>query len=278
MVNRAMMQSAVTMGQVQKKLDLIGTNLSNSNTTGYKARQADFTSLLIQNIDNLKDEEAAVGRETPDGIRLGSGARIGHTNLNLSQGSLQTTDRELDVAMLEDRHMFQVQVNTEDGPETQYTRAGNFYFSPVEDNQLLLTTSEGHPVLGDNGEEILIEEGFDEFSIQEDGSFLVRRGEEQETEAQLDVIEAIRPRMLEAVGGNRFRLPDTEELGFDEDEILAFVADGDRSMQSQTLEASNVDTGEQMVNMMNMQRAYQFNARSISTSDEMMGLVNQLRS
>lgn len=278
MVNRSMMQSAVTMGQVQQKLNLIGNNLSNSNTTGYKTRQADFTSLLIQNIDNLNDEEAAIGRQTPDGIRLGSGAKLGHTNLDLTQGSLQSTGRNLDVALLEDRHMFQVQVSTEDGPETQYTRAGNFYFSPVEDNQLLLTTSEGHPVLGNDGEEILIEENFEDVSIQEDGSFLVTRDGEQEVEAQLDVIEAVRPRMLEAVGGNRFRLPDTEELGFEEDEILDFVADGDRSMQNQTLEASNVDTGRQMTEMMNMQRAYQFNARSLSTSDEMMGLVNQLRS
>ncbi|SIS41306.1 flagellar hook-basal body protein [Salimicrobium flavidum] len=278
MVNRSMMQSAVTMGQVQQKLNLIGNNLSNTNTTGYKTRQADFTSLLIQNIDNLKDDEAAIGRQTPDGIRLGSGARIGHTNLDLSQGDLQTTGRELDVALLEDRHMFQVQVSTQNGPETQYTRAGNFYFSPVEDNQLLLTTSEGHPVLGNDGEEILIEENFEGVDIREDGSFLVTRDGEQEVEAQLDVIEAVRPRMLEAVGGNRFRLPDTEELGFDADEILAFVAEEDRSMQSGTLEASNVDIGQQMTEMMTMQRAYQFNARSLSTSDEMMGLVNQLRS
>ncbi|EKE31405.1 flagellar hook-basal body protein [Salimicrobium jeotgali] len=278
MVNRAMMQSAVTMGQVQRKLDIIGQNISNANTAGYKSRQADFTSLLTQNIDNLKDKEAAVGRRTPDGIRLGSGARLGHTNLDLKQGTVRTTDRELDLALLKERHLFRVQVPTEAGNETQYTRAGNFYFLPVENDQLMLTTGEGHPVLGEDGEEIRLDNGFDDFTIRGDGSISVKRGDREETEASIGIAEAIRPRMLETTEGNRFRLPDTEALGFNEEEILAAVQNEDRSVRSNSLEASNVDTGQQMTGMLQMQRAYQFNARALSTSDEMMGLVNQLRS
>ncbi|MYL59297.1 flagellar hook-basal body protein, partial [Virgibacillus halodenitrificans] len=72
-MSRTMIQAAVTMNQLQSKLDLIGNNMANSETTGYKNRNADFSSLLFQQIDNLKDGANAVGRLTPDGVRIGSG-------------------------------------------------------------------------------------------------------------------------------------------------------------------------------------------------------------
>lgn len=273
-MNRSMIQASVTMGQLQQKLDLIGNNLSNSNTTGYKSRNSNFSSLLVQQIDNLDDEQATRNRQTPDGVRIGSGARLGHTNIDLRQGSLQNTGRELDVALLEDNHMFQVQVPTENGTETQYTRAGNFYLNPLDNGQLLLTNNEGNPVMGEDGSPITIDDGFDGLSITENGGISITRGEQQVVEAQIDVVEAIRPRILEATGENRFRIPDEVPANG----IFADVAFNDQQMQSQTLEASNVDMSKELTDMLMAQRAYQFNAKSISTSDQMMGLVNQLRS
>ncbi|MBA2175291.1 flagellar hook-basal body protein [Halobacillus locisalis] len=273
-MNRSMIQASVTMGQLQQKLDLIGNNLSNSNTTGYKSRNSNFSSLLVQQIDNLSDDEVARGRVTPDGIRSGTGAQLGHTNIDLRQGSLQNTGRELDVALLEDNHLFQVQVPTEQGTETQYTRAGNFYLNPIENDQVLLTNSDGYPVVGEDGDSIVLDEGFDGLSITENGGILVTRGDQQVVEGQLDVIEAVRPRMLEATGANRFRVPDN----IDQAGLFADVAANDQQMQSQTLESSNVDISKELTDLLMAQRAYQFNAKSISTSDQMMGLVNQLRS
>ncbi|MCA0971008.1 flagellar hook-basal body protein [Halobacillus litoralis] len=273
-MNLSMIQASVTMGQLQQKLDLIGNNLANTNTTGYKSRNSNFSSLLVQQIDNLDDESAERNRITPDGIRIGTGAQLGHTNLNLSQGSLQNTGRELDVALLGDNQLFQVQVPTEEGTETQYTRAGNFYLNPLDNGQLLLTNADGYPVIGEDGDPIAIEEGFDGISITENGGLSITRGEQQEIEAQLDVVEAVRPRILEAAGQNRFRIPDN----IPDDGIFADVAFDDQQMQSQTLEASNVEIQKELTDLLMAQRAYQFNAKSISTSDQMMGLVNQLRS
>ncbi|WP_281974825.1 flagellar hook-basal body protein [Halobacillus litoralis] len=273
-MNRSMIQSAVTMGQLQSKLDLIGNNLSNSETTGYKSRSADFSSLLFQQIDNQSHEHAQVGRTTPEGVRIGAGARLGHTNLDYRQGSLQNTGRDLDVALLGDNHLFQLRVETETGPETQFTRAGNFYLNPIDNGQVLLTNSNGHPVIGADGENIVLEEGFQGISIDQDGSILVKRGDEQAVEGELSVTEAVRPRMLEAVGDNRFRIPD----GINPDGIMEDLPRGDIEMKNKTLEASNVDVSKQMTDMLMAQRAYQFNAKSISTGDQMMGLVNQLRS
>ncbi|GEN54743.1 flagellar hook-basal body protein [Halobacillus faecis] len=273
-MNRSMIQSAVTMGQLQKKLDLVGNNLSNSETTGYKSRSADFSSLLYQQIDNQSHTDAEVGRQTPETIRMGTGAKLGHTNLDLTQGNLKNTGRELDVALLEDRHMFNVRVTTEQGEEVHFTRAGNFYLNPVDDGQLVLTEANGHPVIGADGENIILEDNFQDINIDSNGRILVTRDQNQVIEGALEVSEAVRPRMLESVGANRFRIPDEAE----EDGIMGDVLAGDVNMQSQVLETSNVDVAKQMTEMLMAQRAYQFNAKSISTGDQMMGLVSQLRS
>src|SRR5690625_1518720 len=107
---RALGQAAVTMNQLQQQIDMIGHNLANSQTTGYKSRQAEFSSLLFQQINNLSDPENARGRRTPDGIRLGTGARLGAINSDLSLGAIKTTDRDLDVVLLNKNHYFQIQV------------------------------------------------------------------------------------------------------------------------------------------------------------------------
>lgn len=80
--------------------------------------------------------------------------------------------------------------------------------------------------------------------------------------------------MLEAVGDNRFRIPD----GVNTQGIMEEVVPGESEVQSKTLETSNVDVSKQMTEMLMAQRAYQFNAKAISTGDQMMGLINQLRS
>ncbi|MGP4077142.1 flagellar hook-basal body protein [Halobacillus sp. K22] len=274
MINRSMIQASVTMGQLQSKLDLIGNNLANGNTPGYKSRQADFSSLLYQQIDNLSSESAPASRQTPEGVRIGSGARLGHTNLDLSQGSLQNTGRELDLALLEKSHLFQLQIPTEAGVETQYTRAGNFYLNPLNVNEVMLTDSEGYAVLGESGEPIVLESGFTELEINKEGSVVVTRGDQSSVEGQLEVVEAVRPRMLETEGGNRFKVPD----GMEGTGITTEVPQDQSRIQNQTLESSNVDVSRQMTDMLTAQRAYQFNAKSISTGDQMMGLINQLRS
>src|SRR5690625_1469890 len=102
-MSRMMIQAAVTMNQLQNKLDLIGNNLANSQTTGYKSRQTEFSSLLFQQINNLTDQANLVGRETPDGLRVGSGARLGSINTDLSLGSFTETRSEEHTSELQSR-------------------------------------------------------------------------------------------------------------------------------------------------------------------------------
>lgn len=277
-MSRMMIQAAVTMNQLQDKLDLIGNNLANSQTTGYKSRESEFSSLLFQQINNLTDPANAEGRLTPDGLRVGSGAKLGSIHSNVSMGSLLETGRSLDVALLKENLLFEIEVSENGNTETQYTRDGAFYLNTMEDGQLLmLTTKDGHPVLGINGP-IIIADGFDQIDIQSNGQILVQRGNQTEIAGDLSIVEAVRPRLLEAVGDNAFRMPDIETLGYNYADVIQNVNLAEDVLKSGSLESSNVDVSKQMTDMMIAQRSYQFNARTISMSDQMNGLVNQIRS
>ncbi|WP_102026464.1 flagellar hook-basal body protein [Salirhabdus sp. Marseille-P4669] len=265
--------AAVTMGQLQKRLDLIGNNIANANTAGYKAKTANFSSLLVQQIDNLSPDEDTAPRVTPAGFRQGNGARLAHANVNMASGNLMTTERALDVALTNEKQFFQVQVTENGVTETQFTRAGNFYLQPINNNeQVMLVTAEGHPIVGNNGP-IVVQGGFDDIRINENGEIAVTRGTAVNAEASLELVQVELPRSLESAGGNRYRFPN-EAYGMDENAVAQVV---DASVLPGTLETSNVNLSEALTSMMETQRAYQLNARAITFSDQMAGLVNSLR-
>ncbi|WP_040978286.1 flagellar hook-basal body protein [Oceanobacillus jeddahense] len=272
-MSRMMNQAAVTMNQIQNKLDVIGNNIANNNTTGYKNRQVEFSSLLSQQINNLNTPENAEGRLTPDGIRVGAGAGLGAIHLNQLQGSLIETDRTLDAALTEENTFFQVNRVENGQEETVYTRDGSFFLSPQEGGVLALTTSDGHPVIGQGGP-IEIQDGFDAVEFNDQGQLIVTRGDEQAAEAELAIVEAVRPSALEAEGDNFFSV--TAEADIEE---IMQVYNGEGSViHAQALEQSNVDLSQAMTDMTAAQRLYQFNSRSISMGDQMLGLVNTIRS
>ena len=275
-MSRMGIQAATTMRELQNKLDLIGHNVANANTTGYKTQMANFSSLLYQNIDNFSDEAAnSVGRITPLGIRQGAGAKVGHANNNFTQGALINTERPLDLALTEDRQFFEVAVTENGETETRFTRDGSFYLQPTETGDSALVTSNGHAVLDQFGEAIIITEGFDDVALDASGQVVVERGGVTNAEAALSVVEAIRPQFLEQTGQNLFRLPDVTETGFEAGDIIGQVADVNVAVGR--LEGSNVELSTQMTELIQTQRAYQFNARTISMHDQMRGLINQMR-
>lgn len=279
-MSRTMIQAAVTMNQLQQKLDLIGHNMANSQTPGYKTRNSEFSSLLTQQINNLNTPENAVNRLTPEGIRVGSGAKLGAINNDFSIGSLQTTNRALDLALRNERHFFQIQTGEPGALETNYTRDGSFYLQPTSAgaDAVMLTNGDGEPVLGQNGERIIIASGFEGIEVRDNGQIVVERNGELQVVGAIGIVEITRPHLLEAAGGNLFRLPDAGELGYVMDEVVEQVGVTDSLVESGMLEQANVDLATQMSELLMAQRAYQFNSRTISTTDQMMGLINQLRS
>src|SRR5699024_9636328 len=140
---------------------------------------------------------------------------------------------------------------------------------------LLLTTADGYPVLGKNGR-IELPTQFDSIDIETNGDIVMNQNGERRRIDGLAIYEVHKPRLLEGTGQNFFRIPEQIGLAGNMEEIIEQV-DGDNLVQSGKLESSNVDVAEQMSEMMITQRAYQFNARTISMADQMLGLVNQLR-
>lgn len=276
MTIRMMGQASAAMKALQHKLDMIGHNLANSNTHGYKARKVEFQSLLKQNINNLSDPNNARGRITPNGIRVGTGAKVGTTNSNLALGAMQVTGRNLDTMLLHENHFYQIRVQQDGVDEIRYTRNGAFYVTPLGNGQVELVTSDGYPVYGVNGP-IRFNDHFDAIRINERGEVIVTYGTTDVVAGRLAIVEIVRPRLLEAVGDNAFRLPDLAALGYNLDEIVRMAPGDVPLVKNQALETSNVSIQEEMTDMIITQRAYQLNARAITTADQMQGLINQLR-
>ncbi|GMB09404.1 flagellar basal-body rod protein FlgG [Thermolongibacillus altinsuensis] len=276
---RSMITAANTMNQLHQQLDVISHNIANINTTGYKKREATFGELLVQQFDNLPAQDEAP-RLTPNGIRQGVGAKLASTNIQLKQGSIMKSDRPLDLAFTKEGQFFRVLVD-ENGTQTiRYTRDGAFYFSPsaADPDELMLVTADGHMVLDSNNEPILIRDGFKEIQITPNGTINVidPNGNIVQTE-QLGVTTILRPQLLQSVGDNLLALPD----GVNEADVAVDMTGnlrGQIQLQQYALEQSNVELATEMSELMITQRSYQMNARAITLSDQMMGLINGIRS
>ncbi len=271
-----MFNAASTMGQLQQRMDLTSNNLANVNNHGYKTRHSNFSSLLNQQVNNLLDHDADSPRLTPDGIRVGSGARLGHENMNMDSGSLQETGRGLDVALQDRNRFFTVSVEGNDGAvEDHYTKSGNFYLSNMDDGTFMLTSSEGNPVQGEDGP-IIIDENFNDVRFNDNGDVIVTRDGEEAVEGTLQLVDIPNSRVLQPVDAGTFIINE-DELGVPADALTEVVAPADANLVSGSLETSNVDYGTEVQNLMESQRAYSFNARSLSMGDQMMGLIGSMR-
>lgn len=275
---RTMGQAAVTMNQLQHQMDTIGNNMANSSTPGYKSKQAEFSSLLFQHMQNVAAPESGRNRLTPEGLRIGTGARIGGIHPNMAIGSIQTTERDLDVALANEDQFFQVMVEENGVEDVRFTRDGSFHLQPVGDGEeVVLVTSDGNPVVGTNGPIRFSSNEVTGMQITSEGNVLVDRDGQIEQVGQLEIVGIDRVRLLEADGENLYRLPDLANLGLNAADIVNLVPSYAGMMESGALEMSNVDIGDQMTQLINAQRSYQFNARTISTADQMQGLINQMR-
>lgn len=275
---RTMTTAVNTMNQLQNNIDIIGNNLSNLTTHGYKSNQASFQEMLYQQFNNDKADKAP--RETPAGIRYGVGAMLAQTQMNWKTGVLQPTDRNLDFALTEPKQYFNVIMQGPQGPETVYTRQGNFYLSP-QGNRVALVDGEGNAVADRAGNPITFAGPVDDFELGDGGTLIAKRADGTEQTVQLAVTRMERPNLMTRLSSTHFKLPDNlEELNVTAADILTELtgAGGDQpAIRQGALEGSNVDYQKEMTDLINVQRSYQFNSRSVSIADQMLGLVNNIR-
>ncbi len=275
-MNRTMITATNTLSQLQKQMDIISNNMANVDTNGYKRREATFTDLLFQEFNNQERANKEVNRLTPNGIRQGTGAKLGQAQLVMTQGALKQTDRSLDTAFTKEGQLFKVLVQTNGVNEVQYTRNGALYLSPLSDTEVMLVNGDGLPVLDENNNPITINGEAKDYNINANGQLTVTKTAGATEVFNLGVVRVNKPQFLEQRGGNLLGLP----ANIAEDEVLTELNGGLRgeiSLQQGALEQSNVDLSKEMTELINVQRAYQFQSRSVTLADQMMGLVNGIR-
>ena len=261
-----------TMGQLQQQIDVISNNISNIDTTGYKRRDTNFNELLYQEFNNQPIKSAEIGRMTPNGIRYGVGAKLADTSLQLDQGAILKTGRDLDMALLDQNQFFQVRTEENGKFETRYTRDGSFQLLPVNGgSKFQLSTSEGYPVLGKNGPIVI--DGKSKGEMNDKGQFIVTNPNNTKTVYQLAVVNVLKPQNLESAGSNLFRVSNNATVG----QTMGQVSGNDVKGMTGALEKSNVDLSTEMTNLTITQKAYQFSSRAITMADQMSGLINGLR-
>lgn len=280
-MNRTMITATNTLSQLQKQMDIISNNMANIETNGYKRREATFTEMMVQQFDNQRREDAETNRLTPNGIRQGTGAMLAQAQLVMTQGSIKTTDRPLDTAFTKENQLYKTLVVTEAGNEIQYTRNGALYLSPLGEDEIALVTADGHSLVDENENPIYINGDPQEYHIDPNGRLTVKMTDGDTQTFELGVVQVNKAQFLENKGNNLYGLPTNfDQLNVGLDEIFTDLVGplrGEIGIQQNALEASNVDMAKEMTELMNVQRAYQFQSRSVSIADQMLGLVNGIR-
>ncbi|MBQ2982140.1 MAG: flagellar hook-basal body protein [Lachnospiraceae bacterium] len=270
---RALWTAASGMTTQQTNVDVIANNLSNVNTTGYKTQTAQFKTLLYQTIQSKTT--SANGETKPIGAQVGLGVRNASITTNFRQGPLTSTDINTDFA-IDGKAFFALQ--NLDG-ETVYTRNGSFNWAiGSEDGGVMLCSSEGFPVLDTNGMTIELgpEYNTSMISIDADGNVCYpdENNNPQPIGMQIGLIQFSNPGGLEKSSGSTYKMTNAsgEPIMEIEDPMLQ-----KSKIKQGYLESSNVQTVDEMVNLIVAQRAYEMNSKAIQAADDMLGQANQLR-
>jgi flagellar basal-body rod protein FlgG len=260
MTNAALHVARTGLDAQSARMRVIANNLANVNTTGFKRDRAEFETLAYQTITAPGAQSSAENRYAV-GLAMGTGVQVTGTSRINTQGTLSTTDNPLDMAIEGDGFF---QVTMPDGT-IGYTRAGNF--SRSAEGQLV--TAEGLPL----EPAIQIPEGVESISIGADGTVSAQlAGDPAPTElGQIQLASFINPSGLAAKGGNLY----AETAASGAPQIGAAGVDGRGTIRQGMLEGSNVNVVQELVDMIETQRAYEVNSKMISATDEMLRNANQ---
>ena len=258
---RSLWTAKTGMEGQQTKLDAIAHNLANVGTNGYKREGIVFEDLMYQ---NLRQAGSASSEQSqlPTGLQVGLGVRAAASTRNFSQGSLQQSGGNLDVA-IKGAGFFQIQLP--DG-STGYTRDGSFQ----TDANGQIVTNAGYPVQPG----LTIPANASGVTISADGIVTASLPNQvtPQTVGQLQVASFLNPAGLESRGGNLYGqtaasgTPNTAAPG----------TSGHGTLQQGFVEGSNVNVVEELVSMIATQRAYELNSKAIQTSDQMLQKLAQM--
>ncbi|ELX8378929.1 flagellar basal-body rod protein FlgG [Providencia vermicola] len=245
----------------QTNLDVISNNLANVSTNGFKRQRAVFEDLLYQNVRQpgaMSSEQTSL----PSGLQLGTGSRPVATMRIHSQGALNKTGNTTDIAI---KGQGFLHVQMPDGSDA-YTRDGAL--QPNQDGQLV--TSSGYQIVP----AITIPDNANSLSIASDGtvSITVYGDNQPQQIGQITLTTFINDAGLESMGENLYM--ETASSGAPNESAPG--TNGAGLLYQHMLETSNVNVAEELVNMIQTQRAYEINSKAVSASDQMLQRLTQL--
>ena len=260
MSNAALHVARTGLDAQNMRMQVIANNLANVNTTGFKRDRASFETLAYQAM-TAPGAASSESTKFATGTNLGTGVQINGTAKIDTQGGLQTTGNSLDLA-IEGSGFFQVQMP--DG-RIGYTRDGNFNRS----SDGTVVTSDGYQLQP----QIQVPEGATAITIGTDGTVSATMSDQAEpTElGKIEIARFINPAGLQSEGNNIL----TETAASGQPQTGAGGTDGRGTIRQAMLEGSNVNIVEELVDMIETQRAYEVNSKMISSTDQMLQYVNQ---
>lgn len=272
---RSLYSGVSGMKGFQTKLDVIGNNIANVNTIGFKAGRVMFQDILSQTISGVTAPEAGViGGVNPQ--QIGLGVTIASIDTMHTPGSAMSTFNPTDLRIDGDGFFAVRESDDQDG--FYLTRAGNFHI----DGQRQLVNADGMYVLSSDGDRIELDDEIVAFRISTQGEIISidQDGNSEETGIFIGLVSVSNPSGLEKLGGNLYRVtPNAHEDGMDGVEIGQANDPelGTGAIISGQLEMSNVDLTTEFTEMIVAQRGFQANSRIITTSDEILQEVVNLK-
>jgi flagellar basal-body rod protein FlgG len=257
--------AATGMEALETKLDVIANNMANISTTAFKKDRANFEDVFYRQY-RLPGAQDADGTRTATGIEVGLGTRVSSTQANFKQGSFQTTNNPLDLA-IEGDGFFRVQNPNGD---FYYTRAGNFNLN-----------ANGQIVLGSATNGYILDPGL---TVPQEATGIVVSADGQvqystststalTTLGQLQLAKFVNPDGLLKLGDNLFQKTDASG----DEQIDNPGKNGFGNIRQGYLEASNVEPVNELIDLITTQRGFELNSQVVQAGDQIMQLVANLR-
>lgn len=263
----ALNSAATGLKALSTSIDVTANNLANAETTAFKRSRTNFEDLMYLQMKQPGTTNAA-GETSPAGIFVGLGVRVSNTQVDMSQGSMEKTDRPLDVG-IEGDGFFRVKIMDSIGDGTGYTRNGNFFQN--KDGDLVLGMGDGYRLLPP----INIPNNATQVTIGEDGtvSAMLSGQTVPTTIGQLQLTQFINPQGLSLLGGSIYIQTDASGVPVDSTP----GQQGAGKLLQSFLETSNVDPVKELVTLIKTQRAFELNSQSIQTADQALQTISNLR-
>ncbi len=265
----ALNSAATGLRALSTKIDVTANNLANAETTAFKRSRVNFEDLMYLQLKQPGTTNSN-GDPSPAGIYVGLGTRISNTQLDTELGSMESTNRQLDVG-IQGSGFFAVKILSTVGDGTAYTRNGNFFRN--KNGDLILGIGDGYQLIPQINVPTNVPE--DAIAIGPDGKveFIVPGATTKTLAGQLTLSQFPNPQGLKLLGGSVYLKTDASG-----DPITGNPGEsGTGQILGGFLEGSNVDPVKELVGLIKTQRAFELNSQSIQTADQALQTIGNLR-